>query len=250
MNTYQFGRIFLINSLLILTVNGLFYWQPFKALLAQRPVAISLGLALYVIQTLVTYRLAGRQKGWLIQPFQGRRLLQGFGAILLIEVMTIALISIFTTHSQGNALPSRLPDYLLVFIFNSLPGALLEEWLFRYLPLRFAQQSNQRFKSILLCLRVLIFFTLCHVPAYLLQHERSLTELGQVFVMGGCFLGVYLMTRNLFFTALFHGLTNNPLYLIESPYYWLYFYTTIAVVSVFWAFLNHRNQHKTLPVNP
>ncbi|MEZ0607966.1 CPBP family intramembrane glutamic endopeptidase [Fibrella sp. WM1] len=248
MSTYKFGRILLVNSLLVMTLNGLFYWQSVKILLDQRQAAILIGLAFYAIQFVVTYLLLGSQKTWLIQPFQAKSILPALAAMVIVEVITVCLIAGLTTSHQTNFVPNQITSYLLVFVLNSLPGALLEEWLFRYLPFRFGQQATKRYQSLLYCLGALVLFTLIHIPAYFLQYNLSLTELGRVFIMGLFFLMIYLLTRNLTFTALFHGLTNKPLYLIESPYYWLYFYVSVFVVSICWAVLNRSKQRNSFVV--
>ncbi len=243
MSDYQFRRILLINCLLIITFNLLFYGQFFKELLIQHQVDnTSIGLAFYVIQIMTNYWLLGNQKAWLIQPFRGNNILQALGAILAVEVLNIVLISSFTVYSQVFVQTNHLPYFFSIFILKSLPGALLEEWLFRYLPLRFAKQSKQRYQAIFFCIGALILFTLIHIPAYLRQDEHSFPELSGVFIMGLFFLTIYLLTQNLFFTALFHGLINNPLNLVESPYYWRCFYASILVVSSFWALLNWENR--------
>jgi membrane protease YdiL (CAAX protease family) len=248
MNTYQFGRILLVNSLLITALNGLFYWQPAKILLDQRQAAILTGLAFYTIQLIAIYLLLEKQKLWLTQPFQGKRVLQALGAMVVVQGLTVCLIAGLTTHTQVASLSNRVISFLPVFVLNSLPGALVEEWLFRYLPFRFGQQSKKRYQSILFCLGALALFTFIHIPAYLLQYELGLTELGRVFMMGLFFLIIYLLTQSLGFTALFHGLTNNSLCLIESPYYWLYFYVSVLVVSIFWAVLNWRSERNSIVV--
>jgi len=248
MSTYQFGRVLLVNSLLIITLNGLFYWQPVKTLLDQRQAAILIGLGFYTIQFAVTYLLLGSQKTWLIQPFQAKHILPALAAMVIVEGATICLIVGLTTDHQTASVSNQITSFLLVFVLNSLPGALLEEWLFRYLPFRFGQQATKRYQSLLYCLGALVLFTLLHTPAYLLQYNLGLAELGRVFAMGLFFLVIYLLTQNLVFTTLFHGLTNKPLYLIESPYYWLYFYVSVLVVSVFWAVLNRRRQRNSIVV--
>jgi membrane protease YdiL (CAAX protease family) len=248
MTIYQFGRILLVNSLLIAVVNGLFYWQTVKSLLNQGITVILIGLALYTVQLITTYLLLERQKLWLAWPFQGKRVLQALRATVIVQIVTVCLITGLTNYTQVTPVSNQVLSFLPVFILNSLPGALMEEWLFRYLPFRFGQQFGKRYQPILLCLGVLALFALIHIPAYLLQYEIGLAELGQVFMMGVFFLIVYILTQNLFFTALFHGLTNRPLYFVESPYYQICFYVSVLVVSVVWAVLNWRNQRNSLVV--
>ncbi len=248
MTIYQFGRLLLVNSLLIIALNGLFYWKTVKVLLDQRQIAILIGLAFYTIQLVTIYFLLGKQKPWLARPFQGKRIVEALGATIILQGLTVCLITGLTIHTQVASLSSQVISFLPVFVLNSLPSALLEEWLFRYLPFRFGQQSKKRYQPILFCLGALVLFTLIHIPAYLLQYEIGLAELGKVLIMGLFFLLIYLLTQNLCFTALFHGLTNNPLYLIESPYYWLYFYVSVLLISVLWAVLNWRRYHDSIVV--
>jgi membrane protease YdiL (CAAX protease family) len=248
MTIYQFGRILIVNSLLIVAVNGLFYWQTVKGLLNQGITVILIGLALYTVQLITTYLLLGKQKMWLVLPFQGKRVLQALGATVIVQILTVCLITGLTNYTQITSLSNQALAFLPVFILNSLPGALMEEWLFRYLPFRFGQQSEKRYQPILFCLGVLVLFALIHIPAYLLQYEIGLSELGHVFMMGVFFLIVYILTRNLCFTALFHGLTNRPFYFIESPYYRICFYVSVLVVSVVWAVLSWKNQRNSIVV--
>ncbi|PRY42987.1 CAAX prenyl protease-like protein [Spirosoma oryzae] len=248
MSTYQSGRILLVNSLLIITFNGLLYWQPVKNLLTQRQAGILIGLVFYAIQFAVTYRLSGSQKTWLIQPFQTKYVVSALAAIVVAQGITICLIVGLTTYHQTDSVSSQITSFLLVFVLNSLPGALLEEWLFRYLPFRLGQQATKRYQPVLYCLGALVLFTLLHIPAYLLQYNLGLVELGKVFMMGILFMVVYLLTRNLVFTAFFHGLTNKPLYVVESPYYWLYFYISVLVVSMCWAVLNRKRHHNSATI--
>lgn len=247
MNIYQFGRILLVNSLLIIAVNGLFYWQVVESLLDQGTTLILIGSALYMIQLITTYLLLGKQKLWLIQPFQGKRVLQALGATGIVQMLTVCLVTGLTNYNQIAFLSNQALFFWPVFVLHSLPGALMEEWLFRYLPFRFGQQSEKRYQPILFCLGALVLFTLIHIPVFL-HYEIGLSKLGQVFMMGAFFLIVYLLTRNLCFTALFHGLTNRPFYFVESPFYQICFYVSVLIVSVLWAVLSWRNHRNSIVI--
>ena len=248
MNTLTFGRILLINCLISITLNGLFYWQFFKELFAQRQTALPIVLVIYATQVTITYFLLGAQKSWLTAPFKGNAIVQGVGVMIIVCGLAVGLISVLAPHNKPVDLPGKVLSFVPVFILNSLPGALMEEWLFRYLPFRFGQQSTSPYRAIIICAGVLLLFTLIHIPAYILQYDVDLSELAGVFVRGIFFLVIYLLTRNLFFTALFHGLRNNPLPVIESPFYWLYFYSVTAVVGVVWAIVNRRSRRNSTTV--
>jgi hypothetical protein len=245
MSIHQYRRILLVNGLLIVFFNGLFAWPSVKALAAQPQLAVLIGMAFYLVQLLTTRWLLGDQKAWLIQPISGKRIGQALGAMIVVELLATALIVTLTAPAPAATLTNHWPGFLAVFMLNSLPGALSEEWLFRYLPLRFSRPSKRNYQTIISCIGALVLFTLVHTPAYLLQYDRPLSDLCHVFVMGLFFLLVYLLTRNLVFTALFHGLTNNPLFLVESAYSWLYFYISIVLVSSGWALRNWQNRRRS-----
>jgi len=246
MSPFQFWRTILLNCLLVTAVNGLFYWPGVKGLLSQTPLAVLLGLTVYAAQLAVTYYSLGNQRRWLTEPFRKKAIQQGLGAVVVVQLIVVALLVGLSVHTPVPDLASRVVSFLPVFLLNALPGALLEEWLFRYLPFRFGRQSPKRYSPILFCLALLILFTVIHLPAYLFQYGLGPADLGRVFAMGLFFLTVYLTTRNVFFTAFIHALTNTPLYLIDSPFYWVYFYASVLLVSGVWAALRFRNQRKTV----
>jgi membrane protease YdiL (CAAX protease family) len=246
MSRYQFGRILLVNCLISIGINGLFYWQTSKSILSQRPVALLAGLVVYCAQVGITYYILDKQRSWLSAPFRGKAIWHGLGALLALQLLIILLLTSLSSQAQAVDFTQQLASFLPVFLLNTLPGALIEEWLFRYLPFRFGNQSTGRYRSILVCLGTLILFTVIHIPAYLLQYNLALTELNRVFIMGLFFLAIYLLTRNVIFTALIHGLTNNPLVLVESPHYWLYFYSSVVTVSLLWGLI--RNWRRSVVV--
>lgn len=246
MSNSQFWRIILINCVLVTAVNGLFYWPGVKSRLSQTPLAILIGLTVYAAQLAVTYYGLGNQRHWLTEPFRKKAIRQGLGAIGVVQVIVVALLAGLSVYSPVPDLAARVVSFLPFFLLNALPGALLEEWLFRYLPFRFGKQFRKRYQLFLFWMALLGLFTLIHVPAYLVQYDLALSNLGRVFTMGLFFLTVYLTTRNVFFTALIHALTNTPLFLIDSPFYWLYFYSSVLIVSGVWAVLHLRSQRKTV----
>ncbi len=116
-----------------------------------------------------------------------------------------------------------------------MPGALIEEFLFRYLPVRYAESKLlSRQRTWQLFLLVLVFFTATHIPAYLWQYRLPLEALWSPFAMGAAFFFVYYATRNLLFTSLFHAFTNQA---------WVLFgpasfkdYSFVIMVSILWYF--------------
>ena len=123
--------------------------------------------------------------------------------------------------------------FLPIYLFNSIPGALIEEYLFRFLPVRFAEsQGFSRRKTVVLFLAVLMFFTVTHIPAYLWQYHSTLWSLWNPFSMGAAFFFVYYATRNIAFTTLFHGFYNNSWMLYGSTS--VKDYSIVIVVSMVW----------------
>lgn len=198
-----------------------------------------LGIGVYGAQTLLIWFLVRKYflSSWVNQSVRKMDLYWGFaiGYGVWIIANGFVLYKLPELKAQVNSLRSFI-RFVQIFLFNSLPGALIEEYLFRYLPVRFAEhQGLSRPKTLLLFLAVLVFFTATHIPAYLWQYNISLWSLWSPFTMGAAFFFVYYATRNLIFTALFHAFTNQS---------WMLFgpanikdYSFVIVVGIVWFLL-------------
>lgn len=230
--------ILLANGLFALLANLLFFFDmigPIRTSPNKWPF-ILLGLMVYSIQVGLIYFLVRKYAPtrWLFQPFRGKDWILGLVMALLVWLMANA--------AQGYLLPggfSKLNStrsftrFLPIFLFNSIPGALIEEYLFRFLPVRFAEiQDFSRRQTVMLFLLVLVFFTATHIPAYLWQYHSTLWSLWNPFSMGAAFLFVYYATRNLAFTTLFHAFYNNSWMLYGSSS--VKDYSLVIVVSMVW----------------
>ena len=137
--------ILLANGLFALLANLLFYFDvlgPIRTSPNRWPFIV-LGMIVYSIQTVLIYYLVKQYAPtrWLFQPFRGRDWLWGLAMALLVWLAANAV--------QGYRLPdsfSRLNStrsftrFLPIFLFNSIPGALIEEYLFRFLPVQALHQ--------------------------------------------------------------------------------------------------------------
>ncbi len=239
--------ILLANGLFALFANLLFFFDligPIRTSPNKWPFIV-LGLMVYSIQIVLIYVLVRKYAPtrWLFQPFRGKEWLWGVGMALLVWLMANA--------AKGYLLPGSLPQpnsmrsftrFLPIFLFNSIPGALIEEYLFRFLPVRYADiRAFSRRQTVVLFLTVLVFFTATHIPAYLWQYHSTLWSLWNPFSMGAAFLFVYYATRNMAFTTLFHAFYNNSWMLYGSSN--VKDYSLIIVVSMLWFLWRSRRKN-------
>jgi membrane protease YdiL (CAAX protease family) len=224
--------------LFALVANLLFFFDligPIKTSPNKWPL-ILLGLMVYSVQIGLIYYLIRKYAPtrWLFQPFRGKDWLWGIAIGLLVWLVA--------NVTQAYRLPDGFSKFaslrsfvrfLPIFLLNSIPGALIEEYLFRFLPVRFVEsQELSRWQTMVLFLAVLIFFTAIHIPAYLWQYHNPLWSLWSPFTMGGAYLFVYYATRNLAFTTLFHAFYNNSWMLYGSSS--VKDYSLVIVVSTVW----------------
>jgi len=189
--------------------------------------SIQVGLIYYLIRKYAPAR-------WLFQPFRRKDWLWGLAMGLLVWL--VANVAQAYQVPDGFSKVSSVRSFirfLPIFLLNSIPGALIEEYLFRFLPVRFVEsQGLSRWRTMALFLGVLIFFTAIHIPAYLWQYHNPLWSLWSPFTMGGAYLFVYYATRNLAFTTLFHAFYNNQ-WMLYGPS-GINDYSLVIVVSMVW----------------
>jgi len=240
MRTWQLWVILLANGLFALLANLLFYFKiidPGQFSTNKWPL-IGLGLMVYSAQVLLIYYLVKKYAGlrWLRQPFNASSWLRGLGIGVLVWLGANAFLVWRLPEGLGQIGSARGFDrFLSIFLFNSLPGALIEEYLFRHLPVRFSESRRlSRGRTLLLFVAVLLFFTATHIPAYLWQYNNTLWSLWSPFTMGVAYFFVYYATRNLAFTTLFHAFHNNVWMLVGPSE--IRDYSLVIVVSIIWFF--------------
>jgi predicted Abi (CAAX) family protease len=242
MSLIEFKRILFFCFLIALVAHVPFFQDDIGNTTNFKLFLIGYSLAIYAVQIFTVYWLLGAHRAWLLSPFTGRALLHGLLGIIAVLGLTTGLLTFMSRSSPVTSPINLYFSYLPIFLINTLPGALLEEWIFRYLPLRFSLKKKRRDFAILTCGACLVLFTLYHIPAYLLFLNLPLTKLYGVFLHGIFFFCVYLFTKNLPFTTLVHAQTNNPLQLVESQFFWLYFYPSVLLISCLWAFVNWKRK--------
>lgn len=240
MRTWQLWVILLANGLFALLTNLLFYFKIIESsqFSANRWPLLGLGLLVYSAQAMLIYYLVKRYADlrWLLQPFKARSWLRGVAVGLLVWLAANTFLALRLPEGFERIGAARGFDrFLPVFLFNSLPGALVEEYLFRYLPVRFAESRRlSRQRTLLLFMAVLLFFTATHIPAYLWQYHNTLWSLWSPFTMGAAYFFVYYATRNLAFTTLFHAFHNNVWMLVGRSE--IRDYSLVIVASIIWFF--------------
>ncbi|MDJ1485010.1 hypothetical protein QNI16_31210 [Cytophagaceae bacterium YF14B1] len=252
MNGYKLVYILLVNILIIILFNWLFYGQLSHHLLQQLEVIISANLVIYAIQISCTYYLLQTERYIVTEPLQRKPILFAFGAMILVHILTAISIFSFSSPSLLSDPLWRMELFLVRFFLYILPAAFIEEFLFRYFPYRYSQ-SLEPLVPFPLFFCITILFALVDIPAsifhYNLATETILKYVCIDFGIGLSLLMIYMLTKNLFFTALCNALNQEPFFPFDSPYNYQSFYASIFLVSVVWALLNLRNKRKSVAIS-
>jgi hypothetical protein len=241
--------ILIANGLFALVTNLLFLFDAIRPLKSSQNLwnPLLLGMGVYGIQLALIAYLVTRliARSWLIDALRVKDWYWGLVVGLLIWVVANGVTAYRTPYEYLRLNPMRgFSRFVWIFLFSSLPGALIEEYLFRYLPVRYAEYRGlSRVKTIMLFLAVLVFFTATHIPAYLWQYKISIWTLWSPFTMGTAFFFVYYATRNLAFTAFFHAFTNQSWMLFGSAD--ITDYSLVIVVSIVWFFVRTSRAHSS-----
>ena len=142
MSVKLFTRILLANCLVIICFNLLMLLPELKVYLLNSSRRIVTGICLYAFQFIMTRYLLKQEVSWLIDPFKSKAILRGIIAFTTVILLTIAFVTILDTNSFVANNQDNWVSFFSLFLLNSLPGALMEEWLFRYFPVRFAYTGS------------------------------------------------------------------------------------------------------------
>ena len=234
-------RIILICCLFGNTIGLIFITDWVQKVFVNWQQAILLGLVIMLIECLIVYRL--------LKPFSTeiayrdlfsvRKLLSAI--FMGFVVWTILQIWVHRTFGTAIEFPdrSRLIRYLLVFLFNTFPNALIEEFIFRFLPIRYAEKKALS-KQLLLGIGILasVIFSLSHVSVYLLRDLSDWPDLPAVllsaFFYGTVYFFIYVLTGNIFFTTFIHAFGNSHLLLIDTPQFEAFYFYTFIFVTLIW----------------
>ncbi|WP_247237010.1 CPBP family intramembrane glutamic endopeptidase [Telluribacter sp. SYSU D00476] len=238
--------ILLANGLFATVANLLFLIDGIQQLWKVLWQSLLYGMVVYAFQIALTYYLIQKyaSRSWLYQPFRARAWAVGLGVGIGLWLL---FTGIYTLQRSSSLLFPNSSEsfvrFLSIFLFNSLPGALIEEYLFRYLPVRYAESRKlEKPRAWLLYVGVLLLFTVVHIPAYLLRDQVPLSSLWSPFSMGIAFFFVYHTTRNLPFAALFHAFTNNHWFLYGTRD--SNDYSIVILASVIWLMLRIRQKQR------
>lgn len=240
MRLKDLAKIILVCCLLANTISLIFITEWAQNILRNWPQAIVLGIIVFAFQSFI---LAGLLKPYFKQIscrnlFDGKKLLMALIMGGVVWILTQVWVHYATGLSINYPSSSRVKKYLFIFLLNSIPAALIEEFIFRFLPIHYAEKKGiPRQQLIGLAIGVAIIFSLSHVSAYLFRDHTDVSALVSplisAFFYGMAYFFVYVVTDNIYFTTLIHAFSNNQLYLVNSPYNdSFYFYTLIFVTLV------------------
>ncbi|SEJ19272.1 CAAX protease self-immunity [Dyadobacter koreensis] len=234
-------RIILICCLFANTIGLIFITDWVQKVFVNWQQAIPLGLVIILIEYLIFRKL--------LQPFSKEipyHMLFSFKKIapaIVMGFLVWILLQLWTrrTFNTGIEFPdqSKLIRYSLVFLFNSFPNALIEEFIFRFLPVHYAEKKGfSRQQMIGLGIAVSFIFALSHVSVYLFRDHTDWPNLPAIllsaFFYGMVYFFIYIITGNIFFTALIHAFGNNHLVLINTPNFEAFYFYTFIFVTLLW----------------
>lgn len=240
----MFTHILLANCLVILGFNLLMLLPELKVYLLDSNRRIITGLSLYTFQFIMTKALLKENVFWLTDPFKLKAVWRGIIAFVIVLLLSLGLVTMLDKNSFISIDQGDWINFSGVFLLNSLPGAAMEEWLFRYFPVRFVHSASFWIPANAILIFMLLLFTLIHIPAFVFQYNTDLSSLGNIFVTGIFLFLIYFTTRNVLFTALFHAFCNNPKFLMDSVFNWQYFYASVFAVTLAWPFIADKIAHR------
>ncbi len=232
--------ILIVNSLFSNAINLAVYLILGENLLSNWDAVVLSGLVVFGLQGILIHIL--------VKSFPGKLFpRQMFGKSMLLNALlaaaTILIITqVWTKYATGapTIIPSQKKTvlYLLIFLLNSIPAAFLEEILFRHLPITYGDNKHYSPQQLtLLAVGITLIFSISHISAYMVRDHIPFTGLSQP-LLGAFFYGlsyflIYAVTRNIYLVTFIHAFSNNPLYLVDSPYRaTFYFYSYIFVIII------------------
>jgi len=234
-------RIILICCLFGNTVGLIFITDWVQKVFINWQQAIPLGLLIMLIECLIVYRLLNPFTSDISYRdlFSFRKLLSAI--FMGFIVWTLLQIWIHRTFGTVIEFPdrSRLIRYSLVFLLNTFPNAMIEEFIFRFLPVRYAEKKSFS-KQQLIGLGILssVIFSLSHVSVYVLRDHSDWTYLPAVllsaFFYGTVYFFIYVLTGNIFFTTFIHAFGNSHLLLIDTPEFKAFYFYTFIFITLLW----------------
>ncbi|MBE9466442.1 type II CAAX prenyl endopeptidase Rce1 family protein [Dyadobacter subterraneus] len=241
MRLKDLAKIILVCCLLANTISLIFITEWAQNILKNWPQAIVLGIIIFTFQAII---LAGFVKPYFNEIsfstlFDGKKLL----VALFMGFVVWTLAQIWVHYATGIPIhyPSspRVKKYLFIFLLNSIPAALIEEFIFRFLPVQYAEKKEiPRQQLIGLAIGVAVVFSLSHVSAYVFRDHTDVSGLASplisAFFYGMAYFFVYVVTDNIYFTTLIHAFSNNQLYLVNSPYNDSFYFYTLIFVTLVW----------------
>jgi membrane protease YdiL (CAAX protease family) len=237
-------RILVLNSIFTNVVNLIFFYVWTDNLLKDSKIVLISGFAMFSIQSVLVLWLTKRYRGELFRNkmFAVGRLLQGLLGALSIWLLTQA----WTWYSTGAYVeypaPASTQLFLVIFFLNTFPAAFLEEILFRHLPLRYGENKKLSIQQItILAAGIAFIFSISHISAYLVRDHIPFDQLAlpllSAFFYGLAYFLIYAVTRNIYLVTFIHAFSNNPLYLIDSPYRETFYFYTYIFVMILWLVL-------------
>jgi len=244
--------VLITSALIPLAVNLLFKLILFKAVMENRFHFVLIGLFIYCGWLAILFFLYRKDTIKLKDlTITKQKFITGLsaGIYVFIFVNLILFASCFI-HSRSLIISEYFSSIGLtlktfgLFIFNIIPGAFIEELVFRaYLIPQIFIRINNKLSNSVVSLVVTIFitqvlFAVAHVPRDLFRNDYNFliisNNLIHLFESGIMLSLIFLRTKNIFFVTIYHAFTNFSLDIVSSPYFVSYSTIVTVIIALLW----------------
>ncbi len=229
------GAVILFSLVIGLLFNLLFLIPAFKEVAGNKLLLLGIGVIVYGAWIATVLYLLKRD-GFTLEELgiTTDKAIKGARISLYVFVIVNMLLIISSLINKRPLIRTEhFNSYLellrtvVIFNLNTLPGAFIEELVFRvyliaqlYLLLKHKITSpGLRLLVVLVCSQAV--FAIVHIPMLAFRHDYNMTyifaALKTLFISGINFALIYLLVRNVFIVTFLHAVSNYSLAIIETP---------------------------------
>jgi membrane protease YdiL (CAAX protease family) len=225
----------LFSLVIGLLFNLLFLIPAFEAMAANKLLLLGIGVVVYAVWIGTVLYLLKRDGFTLTElgitrdkAVKGARISLYVFVVVNMILIVSSLVNkrplIRTEHFNSYV---ELFQTVVIFNLNTLPGAFIEELVFRvflisqlYLLLKHKIVSPGLRLLVVLILSQFLF-AIVHIPMLAFRHDYNMMHivaaLKNLFISGINFALIYLLVRNIFVVTFLHAVSNYSLAMIDSP---------------------------------
>lgn len=229
------GAVILFSLVIGLLFNLLFLIPAFQEVAGNKLLLLAIGVVVYGAWIATVLYLLKRD-GFTLEELgiTKDKAIKGARISLYVFVVVNMLLIISSLINKRPLIRTEhfnsyveLLRTIVIFNLNTLPGAFIEELVFRvyliaqlYLLLKHKITSpGLRLLVVLVCSQAV--FAIVHIPMLAFRHDYNMmyifAALKTLFISGINFALIYLLVRNVFIVTFLHAVSNYSLAIIETP---------------------------------